>query len=207
MARPATRRSSAEVKERLLVAARELYEAGTYDDTTTKAIAAHAGVAESVLFRHFGTKEALLAAAIVAPFEEFLVDFSEAWQTYLDAYRGAAADAEELVGDFIRSLYERLRNYRPVLRRLLGASMADPEVADAVRVRLDDVVAAVIGIAEQSAQQRGAAVSRASTNVRAVVAMVSAMALLDDWFAPSPADPDRVVAEMSTLVYRGLAGQ
>jgi AcrR family transcriptional regulator len=207
MPRPATRRSSDEVRERLIVAARDLYEAGTYDATTTKGIAAHAGVAESVLFRHFGAKDALLAAAIVAPFEEFLDAFSVTWQTYLDAYRGTDADAEHLVADFIRSLYDRLRAYRPVLRRLLGASMADAEVAEAVRVRLDSVVVAVIEIAEQSARQRGAAVSRAATNVRAVVAMVSAMALLDDWFAAVPADTDRVVAEMSTLVYRGLAGQ
>jgi AcrR family transcriptional regulator len=207
MPRPATRRSSDEVKQRLIVAARELYEAGAYDETTTKGIAAQADVAESVLFRHFGTKDALLAAAIVAPFEEFLVDFSGAWQTYIEAYRGAESDAEQLVAEFIRSLYERLCAYRPVLRRLLAASMSDAEVAEEVRVRLDEVVSAVIEIAEQSARQRGAMVSRASTNVRAVVAMVSAMALLDDWFAPVPADTDRVVAEMSTLVYRGLAGQ
>jgi AcrR family transcriptional regulator len=205
MPRPATRRSSDEVKQRLILAARELYEAGTYDETTTKGIAAHADVAESVLFRHFGTKDTLLAAAIVAPFEEFLDEFSATWRTYIDAR--AEGDPERVVGDFVRSLHERLVAYRPVLRRLLAASMSDAEVAEAVRVRLDAVITRVVGIAEESARRRGAAVTRASTNVRAIVAMVSAMAILDDWFAPVPADPDRMVSEVSTLIYRGLAGQ
>lgn len=205
MVGPATRRSSEQVKGLLIGAARELYEAGAYDATTTKGIAAHAGVAESVLFRHFGTKDALLAAAIVAPFEEFLTEFSAAWTQYAAA--GGAADAEALVADFVRDLHTRLTTYRPLLRRLLVASIEDPEVAATVRGRLDTVIAAIIGIAEESAQQRGVAVSRATTNVRIVVALVSALTVLDDWFAPSPADPDRVIAEVAALVYRGLAGQ
>jgi AcrR family transcriptional regulator len=206
MARPATRRSSDDVKARLIVAARELYEAGTFDGTTTKGIAAHADVAESVLFRHFGTKDALLAAAIVAPFEDFLADFSATWEHYI-AERRERRDAEQVVVEFVRSLHERLVEYRPLLRRLLAASMSDADVAEAVRIRLDAVITAVIGIAEQSAEGRGAAVSRASTNVRAIVAMVTSMAILDDWFAPVPADPDRVTSDISTLIYRGLAGQ
>jgi AcrR family transcriptional regulator len=205
MARPATRRSSDEVKQRLIEAARDLYEAGTYDETTTKGIAAHAGVAESVLFRHFATKDNLLAVAIVAPFEEFLADFSATWQAF--ASRGRGGDAEALVGEFVRDLYGRLTEYRPLLRRLLVASISDPAVAAAVRQRLDAVITGIIEIAEESAERRGVAVSRATTNVRIVVALVSALTVLDDWFAPEPADPERVIREVTTLVFRGLAGQ
>jgi len=49
--------------DRLIVAAIDLIAEQGYDGTTTKEIAAAAGFSEVTLFRHFGSKEALLVAA------------------------------------------------------------------------------------------------------------------------------------------------
>ncbi|WP_261301422.1 TetR/AcrR family transcriptional regulator [Paenibacillus andongensis] len=49
--------------DKLLLATIDLMAEKGYDGTTTKEIAAAAGVNEVTLFRHFGTKEKLLAAA------------------------------------------------------------------------------------------------------------------------------------------------
>lgn len=55
--------SNQSTSEKLLLAAIELMAEKGYDSTTTKEIAAEAGVNEVTLFRHFGTKQKLLEAA------------------------------------------------------------------------------------------------------------------------------------------------
>jgi len=52
------------IQDRLLTAAIDLMAAKGYKGVTTKEIAAEAGVSEMTLFRHFGTKRALLKAAV-----------------------------------------------------------------------------------------------------------------------------------------------
>jgi AcrR family transcriptional regulator len=53
-----------DVRERILEAAAALYSAVGFRGTTTRRIAADAGVNEVTLFRHFGSKEALLREVI-----------------------------------------------------------------------------------------------------------------------------------------------
>jgi AcrR family transcriptional regulator len=51
-----------ETRLRILTAAREIYERNGTRGTTTREVAERAGVNEATLFRHFGSKAALLAA-------------------------------------------------------------------------------------------------------------------------------------------------
>jgi TetR/AcrR family transcriptional repressor of nem operon len=53
------RRAPQEKRELLLNAARELFSANGFDQTSTQQIARHAGVSEGILFHHFGSKRAL----------------------------------------------------------------------------------------------------------------------------------------------------
>ncbi|WP_200961591.1 TetR/AcrR family transcriptional regulator [Paenibacillus sp. Soil522] len=54
---------AASTSDKLILAAIDLIAEQGYDGTTTKEIAASAGVSEVTLFRHFGSKQALLIAA------------------------------------------------------------------------------------------------------------------------------------------------
>jgi AcrR family transcriptional regulator len=54
---------AASTGDKLILAAIDLIAEQGYDGTTTKEIAAKAGVSEVTLFRHFGSKQALLIAA------------------------------------------------------------------------------------------------------------------------------------------------
>jgi AcrR family transcriptional regulator len=56
----------AETRQRIITAAMRLFGRQGYSQTTTRAIAAEAGVNEVTLFRHFGSKKGLLAACIEA---------------------------------------------------------------------------------------------------------------------------------------------
>src|SRR5262245_43759319 len=75
----ATRRRRGEPRRLLLTAGRELFSAQGYSVTSTREIAERAGVSETLLFRHFGSKAGLFREALALPFVEFIQDFSERW--------------------------------------------------------------------------------------------------------------------------------
>lgn len=64
-AKPTRRRDAAQTKARILAAAVEIFSASGYARTGLRDIAARAGVASSLLVRHFGTKPALFEAALL----------------------------------------------------------------------------------------------------------------------------------------------
>src|SRR5215831_15082309 len=70
------RRSSAEVRSRILSAAVALFAERGYGDATTREIARRADVAEQVIFRIYPTKQALFDAAVLEPFDEFLSEYT-----------------------------------------------------------------------------------------------------------------------------------
>lgn len=99
------RRDGEATRQKLLRAALELYTTGGFRDTTTPAIAAHAGVAEGTIYRHFSGKEDLLNAV------------------YRAAQRWALGVITEAEGDHSARTPERLQR---IGRRLLEAAEHDP---------------------------------------------------------------------------------
>jgi TetR/AcrR family transcriptional regulator len=61
---PRKRLKAEERRDQLLGIAKQLFSEGGFENTTTKAIAAAAGVSEAIIFRHFSTKEALYASLL-----------------------------------------------------------------------------------------------------------------------------------------------
>lgn len=59
-------------KEKILEAALVLFAKNGYADTSTKEIAANAGVSEALIFKHFGNKDALLAHLIKSGYRRVL---------------------------------------------------------------------------------------------------------------------------------------
>jgi AcrR family transcriptional regulator len=192
------------VRQLVIAAAAELFSTQDYAGTSTREIAARAGVAESVLFRHFGSKANLLAEAVAEPFEQFLISFTATWEAH---GRDATRDQEEIVHAFVADLYDNLVARRAVLRTLIGASgSADVNhVAEDVHRRLEGVFTTLQSIASDSARQRGADVRRAEIDVRAIVAMICSLAVLDDWFLPArrPARK-RLLDDVTGLILNGL---
>jgi AcrR family transcriptional regulator len=209
--RSPTRRSTEKVKALLVEVALERFTAGAFETTTTREIADRAGVAESVLFRHFPTKSNLLATAITQPFEAFLADFSDTWESRDPAVlrpdpRNRPAQ-QAIVTEFVGDLYDNLVAHRDLLRALLAASLADPSIADSVHARLEAIFTPLAEIARTSAEQRGQNTDHPDTDVRGIVAMITAVAVLDDWFLPDPGiGRDRLVHDIADLLFHGLGG-
>lgn len=66
--------SETETKKRILQAAQRLFARSGYDGTTTRDLAAAAGVAEGTLFRHFVNKKAILVEVATEGWVELLTD-------------------------------------------------------------------------------------------------------------------------------------
>lgn len=96
----------------------------------TKAVARRAGVSQGALFRHFPTKNQLLAAATEAVLEQLTADF-------LGALPAALAAGDLLAGG-IQALWEVYQDPRLAgVFELFLAARTDPELAAAVRPILE----------------------------------------------------------------------
>lgn len=193
------RRPSAEVRGRLLSAAREAFAASGFGGATTRDIAERAGVAEVLLFRHFGSKAGLFEQAVFKPLHRFVEEEVSRVSTAPDA------SIEELMHGFIAHLYDLVAANRALFLALLAVSEFDPEVlAD-----FDDVGDLWIGLEQVTTAvraERGQPPVDAVATTRATIGMVMATVLLDKWLFPTGTRPDRehLVDAMTWLVVHGV---
>ena len=111
-----------ETKRRIARAARRLFAARGYGDTSIEALAEEAGVAVRTVYAAFGTKKAILAAIC----DEWLAA-SGVFPLILQAMQeGDTARRLALIARLSRQQWERGRDVVPMLE---GAALADAEVA------------------------------------------------------------------------------
>lgn len=134
--------SPEETRERILGAAREVIARKGRRGATTREIADVAGVNEATIFRHFGTKEALIVA-VAEHFCGFV------------ALRGVAAQLDgDLADDLLamgRTMYERMESQMDMIRWSLVEQdyEADIFAATAWRPQL-----AILAVVEEFMQRR-----------------------------------------------------
>ena len=136
-----TAEAKAETAERILESAASLFAAAGWENTTTREIAAAAGIATGTLFNYFPCKEAIAAALISEALDK--VDQK------VEA-RSRQESLEEELFSFIWSGFKKLRRYRaflapaaeiifsPLVRQSPGRT------GDAIRVRHLEAVEQII---------------------------------------------------------------
>jgi AcrR family transcriptional regulator len=210
---PARRRSSDDVRTLLLDAAARNFARKGFDGTTTADIAADAEVAESVLFRHFGSKAALFTAAAVEPFRDAVGGFREYWE----AEGRTFDDNAPVMRTYIAELYDRLHANRDAVLAMLFAARGpagDAATSGARRSRSEfaGLLAELDGLGDSWAHRRGLDIPRLWLRTRISVAMVLAMALFDDWFLPEgdphgPVDREMIIDELAGVASRGAISE
>lgn len=115
-----TRRSRKEVDELIITAAKYLFLERGYRSASTKEIAAHASVAEHLIFKRFPNKAHLFVAAVVEPFLQELNKFSESW--------GSKA-SDQPIKDYLKAAYELLADNCRSLLAVTAAVMYEGEEA------------------------------------------------------------------------------
>jgi AcrR family transcriptional regulator len=116
-------------RERIVEAARRLFEGDGYAGTTVAAIAAEAGVATATVYQAFGTKQAILARALdlaIANDQEQVQLLDRAW---LRLARGTGDPHRRLV--LVVSHTSEVAARTAALKRAMrDAAASDPEVRD-----------------------------------------------------------------------------
>ena len=168
---PRQRRSSDEVRRCILDAAASLFAELGFDGTTTRQIASAAGVAEPLVFRHFGSKAGLLEAVIVEPLSAFVEQFADRWEHEMRTSR----KLEARVRDFVAQLYDLLAANRDVVVNLLlaGDSTNGGEGLAAPLERLFDTMCDVARFAGYPGDP--------AMNVRLTFGQVVAVVVFDRW--------------------------
>ncbi len=128
------RRSTPEVRHLILQAARERFAADGFAGATTITIANAADVSETVLFRHFPTKERLFEAAVIEPFEEYVARYTEGWRNV----PVTSADPATVLRDYAAALYDIVAAERELFAALMARGLHSDEL-NAAFARLDEM--------------------------------------------------------------------
>lgn len=105
-------------RERILVAAREVFERNGTRGTTTREVAERAGVNEATLFRHFHNKTSLLDAM-----REWVIESSG----YDAVFDGLSGDLSADLAAICMRLYERMMQNQAIIRISLAEEATDPD--------------------------------------------------------------------------------
>jgi AcrR family transcriptional regulator len=161
------RRSSAEVRSRILAAAVALFAERGYKDATTREIAGRAEVAEQVLFRIYPTKQALFEVAVIEPFDKFLSEYTDRWLTAPIP----GGNPEEVLQQFVEDLYDLVRENRTLVAALAssGSLTARTQPALAKLENMGAVIAETHGLPFDP-----------KLSVRIAAVMVVAVTMLED---------------------------
>jgi AcrR family transcriptional regulator len=179
------RRSSAEVRSRILSAAAALFAERGYGDATTREIARRAEVAEQVIFRIYPTKQALFDAAVVEPFDHFLSEYTARWL----AAPTPGGKPEEVLQQFVEELHDLVRENRQLVAALAasGSLTARTQPALAKLEKMGTVIAETHGLLFDP-----------ELSVRIAAVMVVAVTMLEDQLFDGAGD--RLVAEMVRML-------
>ena len=198
----ATRRTRGTPRRLLLDAARDLFARRDYRSTTTRDIAEAAGVAEHLLFRHFGSKAALFREALVVPFTTFVDDFNTQWKSIVPE----ATTEEEVGREFLGALYDLFVEHRGLVMTLWSAdALSEQELADAGIDDIDRALAVLGKIGAEGIDIKGMRGSHHDLAARSTVAMVAGMAAFGStFFGGTRPSRDVIVEELTQATLHGF---
>jgi AcrR family transcriptional regulator len=199
------------VRQLLFAAAREVFEERGYARSTTREIASRADVAETLLFRYFGSKANLFAETVLLPLAEFFREWVGRVAIDVSSTEGVEADQYE----FTRSLYEMAVQNRGLLLTFFSTAVFEPEVLEAptalatISDALDDLAAVTADrLVKRGVDLRGFDVP---TRSRAVVGMILATALFECIMVPTSSPPpsgEHIVRQLTDqILFGGLTAR
>ncbi|HTK63921.1 MAG TPA: TetR family transcriptional regulator [Pseudonocardia sp.] len=146
------RRSPAELRSLILDAACVEFGANGFASTTNRDVARRAGVALSVLYRHFETKADLFSEAVLEPFVRGMEQLGNDWLRQLSE----PLEDERLMEVFIRDIHDNLAANQHVLdQMLLGRGELPDAMLERIRVAFEKLITQLRLMTELEARRRG----------------------------------------------------
>lgn len=174
------RRSRGTPRRLLLEAAHELFRSQGYAATSTREIARHATVSETLLFRYFESKAGLYREAVVLPFFDIIRSANEKWR----AGFGTTDPDEKAVRELIGELYDVFRNDRALVAMLWAPrAMTDDPAMLCIIDEVNDVLQAIVQTSSTPvAHPNNTPVSQQDLATRTTLIMIAAMAVFGSPF-------------------------
>lgn len=196
------RRARGAPRKLLLDTARARFARQDYRSTTTREIAAAAGVTEHLLFRNFGSKAALFREALVLPFTDFVEEFGRTWRSVVPE----ATDEEELARRFVGQLYNVFVDHRGLLLTLMASeALTEEEKADAGIAEIRRAITALGQISAEGMHLRGLRSDHPDLPAYSTVAMIAGMAALrSTYFGTAPPSRETIVDELIQAILHGF---
>jgi AcrR family transcriptional regulator len=202
-AKQRARRGSA--PDLLRVAARDLFAYQGYSRTTTREIAERAGVSHELVFRYFGTKEALLYEAVLNPMLESIKQGHLAWKQEPPQAR----TRESIVARDTAALYTFLVANRSSCRALVHLFTEGATDEEVLRLR-GGIAEALEPMITSFAEARPAGRARdldPDLRLRLLMVLFGAAAVLLPYTYANDAlcpDDQAVIAELTRFILDGL---
>lgn len=190
-------------RDRIVAAARAAFGQFGYNATTTRGIAQRAGVSEPVVYRHFGTKEALFDAAVLTPFTDFLTRHLTEWQQREPGSRPSVEEAERLFNDLIGLFLDE----RDIALPLLAVyHFGDP--GGTLKLRLEQSMRGVVTLVEQRSASEAASREYGGVDIpvlaRIMVGVCFSLVTFPRLFDMDQLPRTRLVREMARLTMHGI---
>jgi AcrR family transcriptional regulator len=202
----APKRSDA-TRLKILDAARQVFAEDGFDRSSTRSIAAAAGVNSALIFRYFGSKAGLYEAAVLRPLQTFIEEFVDEW----DAYQREPHAPTQTAAEWLGGLYDLFCEHRELVLALIrhgsrgrGSGDEASEVAESMTRLLDSVEVVIT----TEAERRGWSGFDTRMSIRVALGMAFSFAVLQDWFyAGEDRRPDRdeIVSGMVSFVLRSMS--
>jgi AcrR family transcriptional regulator len=204
---PRTRRSTAEVQRLILEAATKVFSRKGYELATTDDIAVEAGVARSVLFRHFATKADLFQAAQLQPFLDMVTTFKESLAAEMDELW----DEERLMRTVVEIVYDSFREHRNGILAMASMQGLDGDANREAQKVLNEAFADVTELSLAENERRGwAPQQNLELSIRIVIGMVASIAVLEPLFVPQGRKrPSRnqLITQLTAVALHGVRAE
>ncbi|NJO19482.1 MAG: TetR/AcrR family transcriptional regulator, partial [Spirulinaceae cyanobacterium RM2_2_10] len=145
--RPASEtRSETSTRDRILASALRLFARQGYEATTTRDLAAGAGVAEGTLFRHFKNKKEILVEVATKGWVEILTDLLTELSE-MGSYKAVA--------QVMRRRMLRMQENHDLMRVCFMEAQFHPDLRDRIQLEVIDKMTDVAEAFFQTAMERG----------------------------------------------------
>lgn len=194
-------RKASDTRQALLLSARALFAEARFESVKVSEIVAAAGVSQGTFYYHFNDKEAVLV--------EILEEFFEKGRTLTDAWAVTEDSSAETIAAFARQVAGLVAENRDIVRIMTGELGArDRRVAGMISDFYQDLYERVTRAMElgislgivRACDARIAAVAHVGMIKEVVQDQV-------DRAEDGEADLEHVVAELLSLIYRGIRVQ
>ena len=190
---------TSEKKDRIKLAAMEIFGMLPYDQVKIEDIAERAGVGKGTIYEYFSSKELLFAAIVEAGFELYFMELN------------AAAAPRMPAADKIKAVFERhlvfISQHAPAARIILGERPASRrEVQEAILKRYRKLAGFIESLIREGVTNGEFRSLDAAVAAQAIIGMFSALLFFILFSQPVPGEERKQAEKLADICLHGLAG-